>query len=263
MATLVRLMSESAVENPSQVQDYFARSEIVRGASNHAWCASVARCGHSVCTPYGEDDVMKNVKIIATWSALLFGLIFLAPGDALAHCDSLDGPVVKAAQRALETRDLSQVLIWVQAADELEIRAAFEQTLAVRVLSPQGQALADRYFFETVVRVHRVGEGASYTGLKPAGRDLGPAIPAADKALGEGSPSAVITLLTKSLEERLRKQFDEVLTAKQFKPGDVIAGREYVRTYVEFIHFVERLYEAIMTPAHGHIAGSAPAAARR
>ena len=130
---------------------------------------------------------MKNVKRIVTSSALTFGLIFLAPGDVLAHCDNLDGPVVKAAQQALETRNLSQVLIWVQADDEPEIRAAFEQTLVVRALSPQGREMADRYFFETVVRVHRAGEGASYTGLKPAGRDLGPAIPAADKALDEGS----------------------------------------------------------------------------
>jgi hypothetical protein len=205
---------------------------------------------------------MKKVKRIVESSALTFGLLFFAPGYVLAHCDSLDGPVVKAAQQALETRNLSQVLIWVQADDEPEIRAAFEQTLAVRALSPQGRELADRYFFETVVRVHRAGEGASYTGLKPAGRDLGPAIPAADKALDEGSLSPVITLLTKGVDDGVRRQFEEVITAKHFTPGDVVAGREYVRTYVEFIHYVERLYEAIMTPAHGHVAESASAAAR-
>jgi hypothetical protein len=205
---------------------------------------------------------MKKVKSIVTSSALTFGLMFFAPGSVLAHCDSLDGPVVKAAQQALETRNLSRVLIWVQADDEPEIRAAFEQTLVVRALSPQGKELADRYFFETVVRVHRAGEGASYTGLKPAGRDLGPAIPAADKALDEGSLSPVITLLTKGAEDGLRRHFEEVITAKHFKPGDVPAGREYVRTYVEFIHYVERLYEAIITPAHGHVVESASPAAR-
>jgi hypothetical protein len=207
--------------------------------------------------------IMKNVKRIVTSSVVTFGLTFFAPGNVFAHCDSLDGPVVKAAQRALETRSLSQVLMWVQADDEPEIRAAFEQTLIVRALSPQGRELADRYFFETVVRVHRAREGASYTGLKAAGRDLGPAIPAADKALDEGSLRPVITLLTKGVEDGLRRQFDEVITAKHFKPGDVVAGREYVRTYVEFIHYVERLYEAIITPAHGHVAESAAAAARR
>ena len=210
-----------------------------------------------------RGPVMKNVKRIVTSCAVAFGLTVFAPGNVLAHCDSLDGPVVKAAQRALETRDLSQVLIWVQADDEPEIRAAFEQTLAVRALSRQGRELADRYFFETVVRVHRAGEGASYTGLKSAGRDLGPAIPAADKALDEGSLSPVMTLLSKRMDDGLRRHFEEVVTAKHFKPGDVIAGREYVRTYVEFIHYVERLYEAIVMSAHGHVAESAAAASRR
>jgi Family of unknown function (DUF6448) len=205
---------------------------------------------------------MKNVNRIVTCSAVAFGLTLLAPGNVLAHCDSLDGPVVKAAQRALETRNLSQVLIWVQADDEREIRAAFEQTLIVRALSPQGQELADRYFFETVVRVHRAGEGASYTGLKPAGRDLGPAIPAADKALEEGSLGPVVTLLTKGVEDGLRRHFEEVITAKHFKPGDLSAGREYIKTYVEFIHYVERLYEAITTPAHSHVAEAATAEGR-
>jgi hypothetical protein len=205
---------------------------------------------------------MKNIKRIVISSAVAFGFTVFAAGDMLAHCDSLDGPVVKAAQRALETRNLSQVLIWVQADDEPEIRAIFEQALVVRALSPQGRELADRYFFETVVRVHRAGEGASYTGLKPAGRDLGPAIPAADKALDEGSLSPVLTLFTTGVEDGLRRRFEEVITAKHFKAGDVIAGREYVRIYVEFIHYVERLYEAIIAPAHGHVVEPAAAAAR-
>jgi hypothetical protein len=205
---------------------------------------------------------MKNVKTIVTCSAVAFGLTFLAPGNVLAHCDSLDGPVVKAAQRALETRNLSQVLIWVQADDEPEIRAAFEQTLIVRALSPQAKELADRYFFETVVRVHRAGEGAPYTGLKPAGRDLGPAIPAADKALDEGSLGPVVALLTKGVEDGLRRHFEEVIMAKRFKPGDVSAGREYIQSYVEFIHYVERLYAAITTPAHGHVPEAATADGR-
>ena len=202
-----------------------------------------------------------KVKRIVTSSALTFGLMFFAPGYAIAHCDSLDGPVVKAAQQALETGNLSPVLIWVQADDEAAIRAAFEQTVVVRALSPQGRALADRYFFETVVRVHRAGEGAPYTGLKPAGRDLGPAIPAADRALDEGSLSPLITLLTTGVEAGLRRRFEEVIRAKHFQPGDVLAGREYVRTYVEFIHYLERLYEAVMTPVDGHAAEEGTGAA--
>ena len=180
------------------------------------------------------------------------GFFALLPARALAHCDGLDGPVVKAAQRALDTRNPALVLVWVQEKDEPEIRKAFEQTLAVRGLSAQARELADRFFFETVVRVHRAGEGASFTGLKPAGRDLGPAIPAADEAVRLGSAEPVRRLLTATIEEHLRHHFAEVMATKTFAPDDVAAGRAYVKAYVEFIHFVERLYDSMMKAPHGH-----------
>jgi hypothetical protein len=192
-----------------------------------------------------------------TWlvcSVVALGLTFISPPSVAAHCDALDGPVVRAAQQALDTRNPALALIWVQAHDEREIRMAFEQTLAVRGLSPKAKELADRFFFETLVRVHRAGEGASFTGLQPAGRDLGPAIPAADKALEEGSVESVVKLLTAAMLEHLRDRFKQVATAKAFNPGDVAAGRAYVKTYVEFIHYVERLYEASTTGIHGHFA---------
>jgi hypothetical protein len=195
-----------------------------------------------------------TIQKTVLWSVMMWGLTLAAPDVALAHCDSLDGPVVKAAQKALATGRLPYVLIWVRADDEPEIRAAFEQTLVVRALSAQARELADRYFFETLVRVHRAGEGAPYTGLKPAGGDLGPAIPAADKALDEGSLRPVLTLLTMAMEDGLRRHFEEARTAKSFQPDDLSAGREYVKTYVEFIHYVERLYEATAASAHGHFA---------
>lgn len=198
-----------------------------------------------------------RIQTIVAHTALALALVAVGPARAFAHCDGLDGPVVKAAQAALDAGDVARVLIWVSAEDEPEVRGAFERTLAVRNLGPDAKALADRFFFETVVRVHRVGEGASYTGLKPAGRDLGPAIPAADRALDEGSPDRVTKLLTGAMEQALRAHFEEAAHARGFDVGDVEAGRRYVRAYVEFIHYVERLYETISTPAHGHFAEGA------
>jgi hypothetical protein len=159
---------------------------------------------------------------------------------------------VKAAQRALEAHNPALVLIWVAEKDEAEIRKAFEQTLAVRELSLQARDLADRFFFETLVRVHRAGEGASFTGLKPAGRDLGPAIPAADEAVRAGSVEPVNRVLSASIYERLREQFGNVLATKTFNPDDLPAGRAHIKAYVEFIHFVERLYDSAMDAPHGH-----------
>jgi Family of unknown function (DUF6448) len=179
-------------------------------------------------------------------------VLFIVSSTASAHCDGMDGPVVKAARRALETHDASLVLIWVQKKDEAEVRQVFQATLAVRNLSPDAKELADRYFFETLVRLHRAGEGAPYTGLKPAGRDLGPAIPAADRALEEGSMGPLKALLTDAMQRGLREHYEKALTKKNFRADDFAAGREYVEAYVEFVHYVERIHEASTMPAQGH-----------
>lgn len=173
---------------------------------------------------------------------------------ALAHCDGVDGPVVKAAKNALQTGNVNLVLIWVQQKDEPEIRAAFEQTSLVRKQGAEAQALADRSFFETLVRVHRAGEGASYTGLKPAGRDLGPAIPAADRALETGAVGPLQDLLAEAVRRGLKEHFEALRALKGYDPNNVAAGRRYVQAYVEYIHYVERLHEAATTAAEGHYA---------
>lgn len=184
--------------------------------------------------------------------AVLLTALLFTPNIGFAHCDGMDGPVVQAAQKALETGNANLILIWVQKKDESELRRAFERTLAVRKLSPQARELADMYFFETVVRLHRAGEGAPYTGLKPAGRDLGPAIPAADRALEEGSIEPVVKLLTSTVDEGVREQFNQALAKKNFNKDNIAAGQEYVSAYVTYIHYVERLYEAAKHSAHGH-----------
>lgn len=176
---------------------------------------------------------------------------------ALAHCDGLDGPVVTAARNALQTGNVNLVLIWVQEGDEPEIRSAFQQTLVVRKQSPEAQALADRAFFEALVRVHRAGEGAPYTGLKPAGRDLGPAIPAADKAVETGAVGPLQDLLAGAVDRGLREHLEALTALKQYDPDNVMAGRRYVQAYVEYVHYVERLYEAATTAAEGHYSEAA------
>lgn len=191
--------------------------------------------------------------------SLMFGVfavaLFLNAGRAWAHCDGLDGPVVAAARSALESGEVERVLIWVQAKDEAEIKGAFNEARKVRKLGPDAQVLADRYFFETLVRIHRAGEGAPYTGLKPAGRDLGPAIPAADKAVHSGSIEPVRELLTERMQEGLHTNFEAVTNRKDFSSADVSAGREYIKNYVTFIHYVERLYEATESSVSGHHTG--------
>ena len=201
----------------------------------------------------------RGTKGLLAVASLFLGIVVLLPGHALAHCDGLDGPVVTAARQALEKSDVNRVLIWVQKEDEATIRKAFEQTLAVRKLSPQAREMADMYFFETLVRLHRAGEGAPYTGLKPAGRDLGPAIPAADRALETGDVEPLVRLLVGSTEKGLRARFAEARAARNYAAGNVENGREYIEKYVPFIHYVERLYQSATTSPAGHEAEASAA----
>lgn len=179
-------------------------------------------------------------------------LLTMLPGPATAHCDGLDGPVVTLARKALDAGNVDLVLPWVPEDGELEIRRAFDHTLSVRKLGPEAKNLADTFFFETLVRVHRASEGAPYTGLKSAGLDLGPAIPAADKALERGSIEALEKLLTDEIRKGLREHFHGAISQKKFAPDDVAAGRRYVGAYVSYVHYVEGLWEAATKSAEGH-----------
>lgn len=182
----------------------------------------------------------------------LFVSALLLPTPAFAHCDGLDGPVVAAARQALDAGDPNAALVWVQPGDEAAIRAAFDETLAVRRLGPQALELADRYFFETLVRLHRAGEGAPYTGLEPAGRDLGPAIPMADQAIETGSQAALLDYVSREVTRGLNSRFEELQRKRQVRHRDLAAGREYVASYVSYIHYVEGIHEAIAASAEGH-----------
>jgi len=213
-------------------------------------------------TNTGELHIMKFHHITAKASALatLSVALLFAAGPASAHCDGVDGPVIKAAQQALDTGNVNRVLIWVQQADQAQIKDAFRKTIDVRKLNPSAREMADYYFFETLVRVHRAGEGAPYTGIKPAGRDLGPAVLAGDKALETGSVEPLAKLLTQAVHKSVGGQFKDVIAKKNFKADDVVAGQAYVKAYVGYIHSVERIYEASASPAHGNVPEPAAAA---
>ncbi len=194
-----------------------------------------------------------------TTALLAVSIAAVLPGAAFAHCDGMDGPVVKAAQAALAKGDVNPTLAWVQTKDEPEIRAAFARAQAVRQLGPQARELADAYFFETLVRVHRAGEGEPYVGLMPAGRDLGPAIPATDRALETGDADALLALLGDAVRQGLRERFQRALAARGHREESVEAGREYVERYVALVHYADALYRAATNPApYRHQDSAAP-----
>jgi len=168
------------------------------------------------------------------------------------NCDALDGPVVTLARKALETDNVNYVLPWVRAEDEHQIRRAFGHAVAVRKLGPHARDLADTHFFETLVRAHRASEGAPYTGLRPAGADLGPVVPAADKALETGYIKALVNLLTEAVRSGVHRHYQAAMSSKAFPVDDVAAGRRYVEAYESFFHYIERLWQVAAGAAQGH-----------
>ncbi len=194
---------------------------------------------------------MKKLLVVA----IVLGGLALGPLTAQAHCDSVDGPVATTAVKALETKNVNLILPYAPAEAEAEITAAFEQALVVRAKGPEAKALADRYFMETVVRLHRAGEKAPYTGLKAAGRDFGPAIPAAEKALDTGKVAPLVELLSHHVEHGIAEHFEharhkmEASKAPTSGAG-VAAARERVSAELGFVGYVEGLYQATKGGSH-------------
>jgi hypothetical protein len=167
------------------------------------------------------------------------------------HCDSLDGPVVAAARHALHEQDVDLVLPYVSANDEDEVRSAFERVMPLRVLDADVTELADQWFFETVVRLHRQSEHAPYTGLRPAGGDVGPVLPLAEKAIETGDVEEVYRLLAAELREELGRRLRHARRLAAAADASVEAARQSVRSTLGFQVYAHRLYQAV----RGHDAG--------
>lgn len=200
------------------------------------------------------------MKTLYAGLVLLFVLVLATPNVALAHCDTMNGPVVMAAKKALATGNVNLVLVWVQKKDEGAIRDAFNKTIAVRKLDKNARELADMYFFETLVRIHRAGEGIAYTGLKSGAEPVEPGIELADKAVEKGSARELVTELNAAMHKNLEALFASVNGKKQYKQDDIEAGRKYVASYVTFIHYVERLHQSTQLPTDAHGTEAAAAA---
>jgi len=187
--------------------------------------------------------------------AAVLAVFLLASLSAEAHCDAEDGPVAMAARKALETKNVNLVSPYAPAEFELELTAAFQQALVVRDKGPEARTLADRYFMETAVRLHRAGEKAPYMGLKPAGTNFGPAIRAAEKTLESGTPDALIKLLSEELTHEIATRLGHTLSKKAATKepttkADVQAARERVSAELGFIGYVEGVHLAITGGGH-------------
>jgi hypothetical protein len=168
------------------------------------------------------------------------------------HCDSLDGPVVTAARRALDEQDVTFALPYVPATAEDEVRDVFGVVVKARAQGPEAAWVADRHFFETVVRLHRAGEGAPYTGLKPAGLDVGPVIPVAEASIEEGSPERLVALLVDAVRQEAHRRFAAMEAASQHAGEGVDAARAHVEEVLGLQVWAHKLFHAVHAAAHEH-----------
>lgn len=197
---------------------------------------------------------------LARWRALVtvalavaMAAVLARPAPASAHCDSTSGPVVGAAREALDAGDVRPVLAYVKPEAEPELIAAFSQALAVRASGGPAQDLADRYFFETAVRLHRQGEGAPYTGLKEH-VEVSPALAAAERALDTGDVAAVSAAIDGVLRAELQEKYQAVVVAREraAHSGTVEAARERAEAELAFETYVDAVYQAAVgRSAHG------------
>ena len=197
-----------------------------------------------------KEFLQITVAAVAACTALFLTV----PDYTAAHCDTLDGPVAKDAQLALAKGNITPVLKWVKSKDEPEIRKSFAAAQAAAGKDGKKREAAEHHFLETLVKVHRAGEGAPFTGLKPAGT-VEPAVAEADKALATGSPEALEKMVADAVSAGIHGRFARVAAAAGHKDESVDQGRKFVEAYVEYTHYVERLHQDAVGQAHGSEGG--------
>lgn len=165
------------------------------------------------------------------------------------HCDSLDGPVVRAAHAALKDGDVELILPFVPESAEEEVRMAFDRTRAAQAEGGHfTHEVADLYFFDTVVRLHRAGEGAPFTGLKPAGLDVGPVIPLAEEAIESRSIRKLHAFLSGELQRQLQARLDRI---DALSDGVTTAARrEHVEAVLGLQVYSHHLYKVMQRDPH-------------
>lgn len=169
----------------------------------------------------------------------IFVVIALWPRSADAHCDTMDGPAVADGRKALTSGNLNHALKWIGPKAERELREVFEPSLRVRALGGDATTVADRLFLETLVRLHRAGEGAGFDGLKPSGTVVDPVVVAADAAIASGRVDPLSGLVPAERLPELERRLRAALALKDFPVDDVAAGRRYIAAYVRFFTYAE------------------------
>ena len=190
-----------------------------------------------------KNHTFKLMGTAVLLAAVAVSALFVA-SPASAHCDSEKGPVAKAALKSLDSGEVKYVLAYVQPEAEAELTAAFKQALAARKAGGSAKDIADRYFMETAVRLHRLGEGAAYTGLTDEATPQ--SILTADQALASGSMDGIYKMMDAAIKKGLEEKYQAVVKAREEAAhlGTVEALREQAEAELIFEKYVYEMYTA-------------------
>lgn len=197
---------------------------------------------------FNQKKQNRIITKVLTLSALI---ILLVANPVLSHCDSEDGPIIPAIRTSLDNGEITPLLKWLAVDDEVEIKDLFTRVRALRSQSDEAKEIADKLFIDTFIRVHRASEGASFTGIKEAGT-MPPVFAELDNALESGSVDALADKIANAVRENIVKRFDKAVDLSKHQDHSVEAGREYIKAYVTYMHFVEGLHNYLSSAAQGY-----------
>lgn len=200
---------------------------------------------------------MYRIALIIVLVGMVAGAALTITTPSQAHCDSAKGPVATAAHQALISNNIKLVLPYVKPESEVELTAAFKEAQLVRKPGGAARQMADRYFMETAVRLHRAGEGAPYTGV--TNEETPPSILTADRAMVSGSTDEVNRMLSQAVRKGVEDRYQAVVKARAEanRLNTVEAHRERVEAELMFEKYVFELNTAAssteaLTEGHAH-----------
>lgn len=183
----------------------------------------------------------------------LICVFLFAQNQTFAHCDTMDWPVIIAAKKSLETKNPNYFLIWVQKKDEPIILEDFNKTLSLRQKNPEDSENIDKSFFENLVKIHREWEWAEYTWLKSAWSITNPVVILWDKSFETKNSTELEVFLSKTLADEIKNRFKEVIEKQNYALDDIEAWREYITSYITFLHWAEWIQDIINKKIDHHV----------
>lgn len=148
------------------------------------------------------------------------------------------GPMMKAAQMALESGNARHILIWLPEGSENTLRNLLEKACCEQY--SQKRVAAD-WYFENVQRLHRAGMRSNYSGIEDVIFGEMPVIRKADEAIETGNFEGLSGLVPDMDIPELRQRFDTIRGMRNYPAGNLSAGRTFVSAYLEFMLYLYNL----------------------